>query len=155
MKVGEAAPDFALPSHMGGTIRLSDIVGKKNIVLYFYPKDFTAGCTKEAKEFSNKYEIFKELDAEVFGISSDSIDSHRSFASYCKIPFIIMSDEGGEVRRLYGVPKTFGLIPGRITYIIDKRGIVRHVFSSQFNAKSHIDEAIEALNEINKEVKYR
>lgn len=145
--VGDEAPVFTLPSQTGELVKLGDIIGKKEIVLYFYPKDNTPGCTTEARSFRDSYDIFKQMGAEVIGVSSDSVDSHRDFAAKCDLPFTILSDAEAEVRRLYGVPSTFGL-PGRVTYIIDTKGIVRHVFSSQMNPRKHVDEAVRVLKSI-------
>ncbi len=117
-------------------------------MLYFYPKDETHGCTVEACMFRDKYEAFKKYDAEVVGISSDSIDSHRNFASKHNLPFVLLSDKEEEVRKLYGVSSTWGVIPGRVTFIIDKKGIIRHIFSSQRNLRRHIDKALEALRAV-------
>jgi peroxiredoxin Q/BCP len=145
VKVGDKAPDFTLPSQKGENITLSQFLGKKNVVLYFYPKDESRGCTREACEFRDKYEVFKDLGAEVIGVSSDDVESHESFTAKHNLPFILLSDNDKKVRELYGVPSTFGVIPGRVTYIIDKVGVVRHVFSSQFQPKKHITEAIDIL----------
>src|SRR5947209_1592064 len=147
LKVGDRAPDFTLPSLTGELVSLESFLGKKNIVLYFYPRDNTAGCTAEACSFRDSYEVFQEAGAEVIGISSDSEASHRQFANKYNLPFILLSDLGGVVRKFYGVPSTFGLLPGRVTYVIDKEGIVRHIFSSQFAPEKHIVEAIRALQE--------
>lgn len=127
---------------------MKDFLGKKPVVLYFYPKDDTPGCTKEACAFRDEYEVFGKLDAEVIGISSDSVESHKSFAANHDLPFTLLSDEGGKVRKLYGVPNTFGLFPGRVTYVIDREGLVRHIFSSQIEAERHVVEALEALKSI-------
>jgi peroxiredoxin Q/BCP len=143
--VGDAAPDFSLPSQTGEPVSLKEKIGEKEIVLYFYPKDNTPGCTTEARAFRDSYEVFKELGADVIGVSSDSVESHRGFAAKCEVPFTLLSDVGGKVRELYSVPSTFGLLPGRVTYIIDRKGIVRHVFSSQMNPRKHVDEAVGVL----------
>jgi thioredoxin-dependent peroxiredoxin len=148
VKVGSVAPDFTLPSQSGVMVNLKDFMGKKPVVLFFYPKDDTPGCTKEACAFRDDYEEFDKLDAQVIGISSDSVDSHRRFAMKYDLPFILLSDEGGKVRRLYGVPNTFGLFPGRVTYVIDEEGVVRHVFSSQLGVEQHVEEALKALQSI-------
>ncbi len=148
VKVGDKAPDFTLPSQKGENVTLSQFFGKKNVVLYFYPKDETRGCTREACEFRDKYEVFKDLGAEVIGVSSDDVESHESFASSHRLPFILLSDKDKSVRTLYGVPSTFGVIPGRVTYIIDKTGIVRHIFSSQFQPKKHIQDSIDVLKKL-------
>ena len=150
-KVGEKAPDFTLPSQMGDNVTLSEYQGKKNVVLYFYPKDETRGCTREACEFRDRYDIFTRLGAEVLGVSSDTLESHKSFATHHGLPFLLLSDEDGKVRKLYGVPSTMGIIPGRVTFIIDTKGVVRHVFNSQFQPEKHIKEALKVLKEIEKE----
>jgi len=144
---GSVAPDFTLPSQSGETVSLGDFLGKRPVVLFFYPKDNTLGCTKEVCSFRDSFEELGKLNAEVIGISSDSIDSHRGFAEKHELPFILLSDEGGKVRRLYGVPKSFGLFPGRVTYVIDEQGVVRHIFSSQLGVERHVQEAINALRE--------
>jgi peroxiredoxin Q/BCP len=151
INVGDKAPDFTLPSQMGDKVTLSEYFGKKNVVLYFYPKDETRGCTREACEFRDRYDVFTSLGAEVLGVSSDTLESHKSFATHHGLPFLLLSDEDGKVRKLYGVPSTMGIIPGRVTYIIDKKGIVRHVFSSQFQPEKHIEEALKILKEPEKE----
>jgi len=148
VKIGDKAPEFTLPSQMGGNITLSQFFGKKSIVLYFYPKDESRGCTKEACTFRDSYEIFKELSAEVIGVSSQSVESHKSFASHHNLPFILLSDEGNKIRKLYDVPSTLCIIPGRVTYIIDKGGVIRHIFSSQFQPQKYIDEAIDILKKL-------
>lgn len=151
VKVGDRAPEFTLPSFTGEPVSLESFLGKKNIVLYFYPRDNTAGCTAEACSFRDSYEVFQEAGAEVIGISSDTEKSHEQFANKYRLPFILLSDLGGVVRKFYGVPATFGLIPGRVTYIIDKKGIVRHIFSSQIAPQMHVAEALKVLKELNKE----
>ncbi len=144
VKVGDPAPDFTLPNQSGTMVSLRDFVGKKNVVVYFYPKDFTPGCTKESCTFRDRYEGFTKMGAAVVGISSDSVESHGKFASKYHLPFDILSDDGGKVRALYGVPSSIGF-PGRVTYIVDKQGVVRHIFSSQFRPKKHINEALRVL----------
>ena len=151
VKVGEKAPDFTLPSQMGDNVTLSEYQGKKNVVLYFYPKDETRGCTREACEFRDRYDIFTGLGAEVLGVSSDTLESHKSFATHHGLAFLLLSDEDGKVRKLYGVPSTMGIIPGRVTFIIDTKGVVRHVFNSQFQPEKHIEEALKVLKELEKE----
>lgn len=148
VKVGDVAPDFTLPNQSGQLVSLKDFVGKKSIVLYFYPKDFSRGCTAEACTFRDNYEAFKDAGAEVIGVSSQSVESHDKFASLYMLPFILLSDEDGKVRKLYGVPSTFGVLPSRVTYIIDKKGMVRYIFNSQLNPTKHIEEALRILKEI-------
>ena len=145
VQVGDRAPDFTLPNQSGEPVRLSDFLGKTDIVLYFYPKDDTSGCTTEACSFRDSYEVFKEAGAEVIGVSSDSAESHQRFAAKNRLPFILLSDADGALRKRYGVPTTFGLLPGRVTYIIDKQGVVRNIFSSQFTPEKHISEALKTL----------
>ena len=145
IEVGQKAPDFELPDAEGKRVRLADFKGKKAVVLYFYPKDDTPGCTKEACSFRDSYEDFQDAGAEVIGVSSDSATSHAKFAKRYKLPFTLLSDAKGEVRKKYGVPSTMGLMPGRVTYVIDKRGVVRHVFNSQLQATRHVSEALAAL----------
>ena len=151
IQVGDAAPDFTLPTQSGTQVSLKDFTGKTAVVLYFYPRDNTPGCTTEACTFRDSYEVFKNAGAEVIGISSDSAESHRQFASRHHLPFILLSDAKGTVRKRYGVPATFGLLPGRVTYIIDKQGIVRHIFSAQFAAEKHVTEALKVLQIINRQ----
>jgi peroxiredoxin Q/BCP len=151
VQVGDPAPDFTLPSITGKAVSLSDFIGQKDIVLYFYPKDNTSGCVAEACAFRDSYEVFKDAGAEVIGVSSDSEESHQSFAREHRLPFILLSDVGGKVRKLYGVPSTFGLLPGRVTYILDKQGIVRHIFSATFAPQKHVDEALKALQTLRDE----
>jgi peroxiredoxin Q/BCP len=145
IRAGDLAPDFTLPKQDGSSVRLKDLLGKGAVVLYFYPKDDTPGCTVEACSFRDAYEDFKEAGAEVVGISSDSADAHRAFADKHRLPFTLVADEGGKVRKLYGVPSTFGILPGRVTYVIDREGVVRHVFNSQLNPAKHVREALEVL----------
>ncbi|MEM7066051.1 MAG: peroxiredoxin [Cyanobacteria bacterium P01_B01_bin.77] len=145
IKVGDTAPDFTLQSQAGETITLSKFQGQKAVVLYFYPKDDTPGCTTESCTFRDSFQEFQDLGAEVIGISSDSPDSHQKFASKHSLPFTLVSDPNSGVRKTYGVPATLGLLPGRVTYVIDKAGTVRHLFNSQFNPKKHVDEALMVL----------
>jgi thioredoxin-dependent peroxiredoxin len=145
---GSLAPNFTLPSQLGKMVSLRDFLGKKPVILYFYPKDDTPGCTKEACAFRERHEDFRELNAEVIGISSDPVESHRSFAAKHELPFTLLSDEGGKVRKLYGASSTFGLVPGRVTYVLDEEGVVRHIFSSQLGVEKHVEEALEALRSI-------
>jgi thioredoxin-dependent peroxiredoxin len=145
VQVGDVAPDFTLPSQAGNEVHLSDFFGKKTIILYFYPKDNSGGCTAEACAFRDNYEVFTDAGAEVIGVSSDSVETHQGFASRQKLPFILLSDSNGAVRKLYGVPATFGILPGRVTYVIDKQGIVKHIFSAQFTPERHIEEALKII----------
>jgi len=135
---------------MGDKVTLSEFIGKKNVVLYFYPKDETPGCIKEACSFRDSYQELTDLGAEVLGVSGQSVESHVAFASHYGLPFILLSDEGNKVRELYGVPHSMGILPGRVTYIIDKQGVVRHIFNSQTQAQKHVEEAKKTLEQIDK-----
>ena len=149
VKVSDLAPNFALFSEKDEAVELQDYIGKKPIVLFFYPKNNTMLCTKEACHFRDNFDEFKNIyDAEVIGISSDSIDSHKEFTEANNLPFTLLSDPDNDVRREYGVPKTLRIVPGRVTYVIDKKGIVRHIFSSQLNYKRHVKEALSALKSL-------
>ena len=108
------------------------------VVLYFYPKDNTSGCTAEACAFRDSYETFTDAGAEVIGVSSDSADKHAGFASKHRLPFTLLADQGGRVRKAYGVPAALGFLPGRVTYVIDRTGTVRHVFNSMTNIDGHV-----------------
>lgn len=148
VKVGDPAPEFALKAQDGQVVRLSDLLSRGPAVVYFYPKDNTPGCTAEAGAFRESYARFGELGAEVVGISSDSVDSHRGFAEQCQLPFKILSDPGGKVRKEFGVQSSMGFLPGRVTYVIDKEGTVRFIFSSQLRATRHAEEALQSLGAI-------
>jgi peroxiredoxin Q/BCP len=145
VQVGDPVPDFTLPTQKGELLRFHDFLGKSTIVLYFYPRDESGGCTVEACSFRDSYEVFKDAGAEVIGISSDSVESHQKFAQKHHLPFILLSDKGSAVRKRFGVPATLGLIPGRVTYVIDRQGIVRHIFSSQSMPGKHITEALNTI----------
>ena len=148
VREGDRAPDFELSDQRGETVRLGELLARGTVVLYFYPRDNTQGCTAEACAFRDSYEDFQDAGAEVVGVSSDSVDSHRSFAAGHQMPFILLSDPKGQVRRRYGVPSTLGLLDGRVTYVIDRDGIVRHVFSSQIRARRHHQEALATIRSL-------
>jgi len=145
VRVGDRAPDFTLPDQTGKPVQLRDLLGRGTVVLYFYPKDETPGCTLEAHAFRDSYDRFTAAGAEVVGISSDSVASHRRFAARHTLPFLLLSDRDGGVRELYGVDKTLGFLPGRVTYVIDKAGVVRRTYSSQVLATRHSRVALAAL----------
>jgi peroxiredoxin Q/BCP len=145
MEIGDTAPDFELPDQQGKIVRLMQFRGKSPVVVFFYPKDDTSGCTAEACGFRDDFEKFVAAGAEVIGISDDSTESHGRFVSKYKLPFTLLSDKGGLVRKLYGVKKTFGVIPGRVTFVIDREGVIRHWFSSQSKPVRHVEEALAAL----------
>jgi peroxiredoxin Q/BCP len=145
LEAGARAPDFTLEDQNGKRVSLADFRERKNVVLYFYPKDDTPGCTKEACTFRDQFEDFRDVGAEVIGISSDTAKSHKAFAAKHELPFTLLADPGGEVREAFGVPSTLGLLPGRVTYVIDKQGVIRHVFNSQLNPTKHVTEALGVL----------
>jgi len=147
--VGSTVPSFELKDQYGNQFNLDSVLGKKNLVIYFYPKDDTPGCTAEACAFRDQFEVFKEADAMIIGISGQSVKSHLNFAEKHNLNFTLLSDEGNNVRKIFGVPTNLlGLIPGRVTYIVNKEGIVLFIFNSQNDAKEHVTEALRILNDI-------
>jgi peroxiredoxin Q/BCP len=148
LKIGDIVPNFTAKDSHGEIFESKSVLGRKPLVIYFYPKDNTPGCTTEACSFRDQYEDFKDLGAEVIGISSDSVKSHNKFASKHKLPFILLSDQDKRLRQLFGVRDTlFGLLPGRVTYVIDKNGVVIYIFDSM-NAAKHISKALETIKEL-------
>lgn len=152
LAVGDHAPDFTLAGSGGKPVRLSELTASKAVVLFFYPKDDTPGCTVEACTFRDSYDAFAAAGAEVVGVSSDSLDSHGRFAGKHKLPMTLLSDAGGQVRKLYGVKSTLGLMPGRATFVIDRKGVVRHVFVSQLRAGKHVEEALGVIQQLAREL---
>jgi peroxiredoxin Q/BCP len=149
IKIGDRIPEFVLRDQNGNSFDIQSAVGKKNLVIYFYPKDDSPGCTAQACSFRDQFEAFNEADAMVIGISGQSVESHKEFAIKHRLNFTLLSDEGNKIRKQFGVPTNlFGLLPGRVTYIVDKTGNVIYVFNSQIQAKKHIDEALKILNAI-------
>ena len=151
LDVGDAAPEFTAQAHDGSTVRLSDYVGKSAVVLFFYPLDFSPTCTTEACAFRDAFADFASAGTAVIGISGDSLERHRAFAAQRKLPYLLISDADGAIRRVFGVPKTLGLFPGRVTYVIDKVGVIRHVFSAQFGASQHVKEALQVVERLQRE----
>ncbi len=151
IQVGDKAPDFTLPSQSGEQVSLYDRLGDRVVVLYFYPKDNTTGCTAEACAFRDSYESFTEAGADVIGVSSDSVDKHAGFAGKHGLPFTLLSDQGGKIRKVYGVPAALGFVPGRVTYVIDRGGTVRLVFNSMTNIGKHIGDALDMVRELQAE----
>lgn len=147
IEIGDTVPTFSLKDQNGKDVKIDATIGKP-MVLYFYPKDDTPGCTKEACKFRDEFENFTDLGALVIGISADSVESHKNFEEKYNLPFILLSDTKNEVRELFGVPKNLFFIPGRVTYVIDKKGIVIHIFNSQLNAEKHIENSLQKLKEI-------
>jgi thioredoxin-dependent peroxiredoxin len=146
IEAGSQVPEFSLPDQDGKIFSISSVIGKKNLVIYFYPKDDSPGCTKEACSFRDAFEVFNEADAMIIGISGQSVDSHKKFAEKYRLSFTLLSDEGDKVRKLFGVPVNFlGLLPGRVTYVADKSGKVVYIFNSQTQAEKHVEEALRVL----------
>jgi peroxiredoxin Q/BCP len=148
LKVGDKIPNFTAKDTNGNDFDSQDVIGKKALVVYFYPKDNTPGCTAQACSFRDQYEDFKDLGAEVIGISSDGIVAHQKFVQQYQLPFILLSDSDKKVRRLFGVPSgLFGILPGRVTYVADKTGTIIMVFDSMM-ARRHIPKALEAIRKL-------
>lgn len=145
---GETIPDVTLEGADGKPVRVRDLPGERALVLYFYPKDETPGCTKEACSFRDAYEDFTAAGAEVIGISSDDVGTHESFAAHHRLPFVLASDVDGRARKAFGVKKTLGLFAGRVTYVIDREGIVRDVFESQLRFHEHVRRALELVKRL-------
>jgi peroxiredoxin Q/BCP len=139
---GERAPDFTLPDHNGEPVTLSKLLEERAVVLFFYPKDDTPTCTREACAFRDAFDEFVEAGATVVGISADAADSHRRFIDKFSLPFTLVSDTRGSVRAAYRVPKTLFVLPGRTTFVIDRRGIVRMAFTSARDGERHVQEAL-------------
>lgn len=151
VRPGDAAPDFDLPDQDGRRVRLADHKGRA-LVLYFYPRDFTPGCTREACGFRDEETRLRTAGAEILGVSADPPGRHAAFARRHRLPFRLLSDEGGALARRYDVrPGFLGLLPGRATFVIDGRGVVRHRFDSQFRAGRHVEEALAAVERLAKE----
>jgi peroxiredoxin Q/BCP len=148
LQIGDRLPDFTLPSATGETVNISDFKGKKPLVIYFYPKDDTPGCTAESCAFRDSYQVFQDIGAEVIGISGDSVESHQKFAQKYNLPFLLLSDTQNSVRKQFGVPATLFVLPGRVTYVTDKEGVIRHIFNSMMDFKAHVDEALNTLKAI-------
>lgn len=148
LRVGDKVPFFEGKTQTGEDFKWSDYIGKP-LVVYFYPKDNTPGCTTQACSFRDQYQDFQDLGAEVIGVSGDSEDSHDKFAKKHNLPFLLLSDVNRKIRTLFGVPSHFfGLLPGRVTYIIDKEGKVVLIFNS-IKAANHIPAALEAIQKMN------
>jgi peroxiredoxin Q/BCP len=138
-----------LPDQDGNIFHVDTVLGKKNLVIYFYPKDDSPGCTAQACSFRDQFEVFTEANAVIIGISGQSVQSHKEFADKHRLSFTLLSDKGNLVRKMFGVPTNFlGLVPGRVTYVADKSGKVIYLFNSQMDAARHVDEALRILREL-------
>ncbi|MFO0915645.1 MAG: peroxiredoxin [Pirellulales bacterium] len=148
LNIGDQAPEFSGTTYDGQRISLADFRGQRGLVLFFYPKDGTPVCTQEACAFRDSYEQFREAGFEVIGISSDDEESHRQFSEQHRLSFPLISDIDGKLRKAFSVPKTLGLFPGRVTYVIDREGIVRQIFSAQFASSEHVRQALQAIQRL-------
>ncbi len=144
---GDRAPQIALTDQNGVERRSNQLAGKA-LVLFFYPKDDTPGCTMEACAFRDSYADLQALGAEVWGVSGDDAGSHQRFASRHNLPYPLLVDRGNQLRRAFGVPAVLGLLPGRVTYVIDADGVIRHVFNNLLDGPAHRREALEALRRL-------
>lgn len=144
IQIGDSLPNFTA-FNQDGTTFTNQHIQNKPVVIYFYPKDNTPGCTTQACSFRDTYQDFQDLGAEVIGVSGDSIRSHQGFQQKYKLPFVLLSDENRKLRKLFGVPSAlFGLIPGRVTYVFNASGICIYIFDS-LSARDHISKALIAL----------
>lgn len=145
LKVGDTIPRFTAKDAEGKRFESETIIGKKAAIIYFYPKDDTSQCTAEACGFRDNYTDFVNLDVEVIGISSDSVDSHQEFVQKYNLPFVLLSDSDQAIRKLFDVPsKIFGLLPGRVTYLVDKQGVIQEVFDSLLGTK-HVSKMVQKV----------
>jgi len=145
LKIGDNAPDFELVNQHGKTVKLSELSKQKMVVLFFYPKNETRGCTAEACAFRDQQQDFAKAGAEVVGISGDSMKSHQSFAQNHGLNYQLLSDRGNVVRKLFGVPNTLIFIPGRVTFVINKQMKIVHLFDSMRQFEQHVAEALKAI----------
>ena len=143
IQIGDMIPAFSLHDQNGNLFNIKTHLGKKKLVIFFYPQDGSLNCTKEACYFRDLSDVFDEVDAVVIGISGQSVESHKEFAEKNKLKYTLLSDTGNNVRKLFGVPgRIFGLIPGRVTYVADQSGKVVYIFDSQTETQRHADEAL-------------
>lgn len=149
LKIGDKIPFFTSISDSGNEFDIKDVIGKKNVVIYFYPKNFTPGCTKEACSFRDAFEDFVGFDTEIIGVSSDSVASHQEFKKAHRLPFTLLADEKSIVQKLFGVKKRFFILTGRETFVVNKKGEIVYHFNSMFDAEKHIELAIQKLKELN------
>ncbi len=149
LDIGSKIPTFELKDQHGNLFNIKHVLGKKNLVIYFYPKDDSPGCTKEACSFRDQFEVFADADAMIIGISSQSVESHLAFAQKYRLNYTLLSDTNNKVRKLFGVPSSlFGLIPGRVTYVVNKQGEIAYLFNSQIQAEKHVSEALRIIQQM-------
>lgn len=149
LKPGSKVPIFQLPDQHGRMFDIASVLGKKKLVIYFYPRDFTSGCTAEACSFRDEYEVFRSHDTEVIGINSEGSSRHRSFTESYGLNFILLSDKDKKVEKLFGVKRIYlGFLTGRVSFVVDKDGVVRHVFNSTRQAVRHVEEALQVIKSL-------
>jgi thioredoxin-dependent peroxiredoxin len=141
---GARIPEITLVDERNAKVALASLIDRP-IVLYFYPKDDTPGCSTEACRFRDEYEAFLAAGADVIGVSSDDPKSHARFREKHQLPFRLLSDPGGAARKAFGVPNTFGILPGRATFVINRDGKILYSFNSQFMPERHVSNALVAL----------
>jgi peroxiredoxin Q/BCP len=146
LKPGSPAPDFTLPSDQGGKVTLSErLKAGKHVVLYFYPKDDTPGCIIEGCAFRDRHSLYEKAGAEVYGISSDGLESHRKFSQKYRFNYALLSDEGGRVCSAWGARSLFGLVRRRVTYVVGPDGLIQLAFNSMSDPEKHVDESLAVL----------
>jgi len=148
LEPGDKLPTFSLPNHDGETVRSEDLTGRGPFVVYFYPRDDTPGCTVEACAFRDEFEAFTEAGAAVYGVSADTPDQHRTFREKHNLPFTLLSDRDGTLSKAFGVKRSFGILPGRVTWVFDADGVVQHRFASQLQPRRHVTEALEVVRRL-------
>lgn len=151
LEVGMKAPDFTLHTQKGDEVKLSELLSNKTVVLFFYPADYSPGCTAEACSFRDSYEVFQGAGAEVIGVSRGSTESQQGFTAKNRLPFLLHSDVDGKAGDLYGISKVFGILRQRVTFVIDRQGIIRHRFDSQINMDGHVQEALKVVQSLEAE----
>lgn len=148
LKQGDMLPSITLKDKDGNDFKLDKFKGSNPVVIYFYPRNFTPGCTTEACDFRDQYQDFKDLGAEVIAISSDSAESHSKFSEQYNLPFIFLSDENKVARKAFGVKSSlFGLVPGRETFVFDKDGILKMRYNN-LSASNHTSNALSTLKNL-------
>jgi len=145
LKINQKAPDFTLKDDQGRLFSLHQAMKRQPFILYFYPKNFTPGCTKEACEFRDHFSVFKNKDIEVLGISQDTVSSHQKFKKEHNLPFKLLADVNGKVSRLYKATVPIVGMTRRISYLIDDQMVIKAIYENMFGAEKHIDEMISAV----------
>ena len=149
-QAGDRATDFTLPNQDGQAVTLSALWQKGPLVLYFYPKDETPGCTAEACAFRDSYEVYQDAGASVVGVSRDSVESHKAFTQHHRLPFTLLADVDGIAHKAWGIQKRLGLLTDRVTFVIDQTGTVQHTFASHLRMGKHMDESLAVVKKLKK-----